>query len=153
MATTSVYPRVLRFLSWLSSCALAQQSVTHTKNFLSRARPAPATSSTPTRTQSSVGSRTRPANAGTHNPRGITRPAQDSSAYIKNNLKHLKRRDLQFKMYGCENIWLEILGKCQKVVIGVVYTWAQLGGRHGGRAPPTFSDSWDIICHVPTFSL
>ena len=77
-----------------------------------------------TRTQSSVGSRTRPANAGTHNPRGLTRPAQDSSAYIKNNLKHLKRRDLQFKMYGCENIWLEILGKCQKVVIGVVYTWA-----------------------------
>jgi len=29
-------------------------------------------------------------------------------AYIKNNLKYLQRRDLQFKRYGCENMWLEI---------------------------------------------
>ena len=28
-------------------------------------------------------------------------------AYITNNLKYLQRRDLQFKMHGCENIWLE----------------------------------------------
>jgi len=60
--TTSVHPRVLRFVSWLSSCALTQHSVTHTKNFSSR----PAASST------------RPANAGTRNPRGLTRPARDS---------------------------------------------------------------------------
>ena len=32
--------------------------------------------------------------------------------------------------------------------------WAQLGGGHGGRVPLTFSDSGDIICHVPShFSL
>ena len=35
-------------------------------------------------------------------------------AYIKNNLKYLQRRDLQFKMYGCENIWLQILGNVRK---------------------------------------
>jgi len=40
--TTSVHPRFLRFLSWLSSCALAQHSFTRTKNFSSRARPAAA---------------------------------------------------------------------------------------------------------------
>jgi len=34
-----------------------------------------------TRTHSSAGSRTRPANAGTRNPRGLTRPAQDSNTY------------------------------------------------------------------------
>jgi len=33
----------------------------------------------PPRTKSSAGSRTRPANVGTRNPRGLTRPAQDSS--------------------------------------------------------------------------
>ena len=27
--------------------------------------------------------------------------------------------------------------------------WAQLGGGHGGCAPPTFSDSGDIICYLP----
>ena len=43
-------------------------------------------------------------------------------AYIKNNLKYLQRSDLQFKMHGCENIWLEILGKRQKIIIGIVYT-------------------------------
>jgi len=52
---------------------------TRTNNSSTRARPAP--SSTRTRTQSSAGSRTRPANAGTCNPRGLTRPAQDSSVY------------------------------------------------------------------------
>jgi len=46
-------------------------------------------------------------------------------AYIKNNLKYLQRRDLQFKMYGCENIWLEILGKRQKIIIGIVYRHPQ----------------------------
>jgi len=35
-------------------------------------------------------------------------------AYIKNNLKYLQRRDLQFKMYGWENIWFELLGKRRK---------------------------------------
>ena len=34
-----------------------------------------------TRTQSSAGSITHPANAGTRNPRGLTRPAQDSSVF------------------------------------------------------------------------
>jgi len=43
---------------------LAQNSITRTINSLSRARPAPST--------------TRPANAGTRNPRGLTRPAQES---------------------------------------------------------------------------
>ena len=33
----------------------------------------------------------------------------------------MQRRDLQFKMHGCENIWLEILGKRQKIIIGIVY--------------------------------
>jgi len=33
----------------------------------------------------------------------------------------------------------------------ILYAWAQLGGEHGGRAPPTFSDSGDIICQFPTF--
>jgi len=37
----------------------------------------------PPRTQSSAGSRTRPANAGTRNPRGLSRPAQDSNTYIQ----------------------------------------------------------------------
>jgi len=78
---TLVCPRVLRFLSWLSSCALAQHSVTRTKNFSNRARPAPAPSTTRTRTQSSAGSRTRPANAGTRNPHGLTRSVQDSRSY------------------------------------------------------------------------
>ena len=39
---SNVHPRVLRFLSWWSSRALTQHSVTHTKNFSTRARPAPA---------------------------------------------------------------------------------------------------------------
>ena len=77
---TPLHPRVWRFLSWLSSCALAQHSVTRTKNFSSRPRPAPsttrshpATSSTCARprTYSSVGSRTRTTHAGTRNPRGV----------------------------------------------------------------------------------
>jgi len=46
-------------------------------------------------------------------------------AYIKNNLKYLQRRDLQFKMHGCENIWLEIIGKRQKIIIGMVYRHPQ----------------------------
>jgi len=49
---------------------MAQHSFTRTENFSSHGRPAPAASSTRTRTQSS---------AGTRNPRGLTRPAQDSS--------------------------------------------------------------------------
>ena len=40
--SSTVHPRVLRFLSRLSSRALAQHSVTRTKNFSTRARPAPA---------------------------------------------------------------------------------------------------------------
>jgi len=43
--------------------------------------------------------------------------AGGEGAYIKNNLKYLQRRDLQFKMHGCESIWLEILGKCQKIIV------------------------------------
>jgi len=46
-------------------------------------------------------------------------------AYIKNNLKYLQRRDLQFKINGCENIWLEIIGKRQKTIIGIVYRHPQ----------------------------
>jgi len=49
---------------------------TRTKNFSTRARLAPAASSTRTRTQSSAGAR---------NPRGLTRPAQDSSVHISNH--------------------------------------------------------------------
>ena len=60
--SSTVHPSVLRFLSWLSSCALAQHSVTRTKNFSTRARPAPAASTT--RTRPPAGStRTRPAPA------------------------------------------------------------------------------------------
>jgi len=46
-------------------------------------------------------------------------------AHIKNNLKYLQRRDLQFKMFGCENIWFELLGKRQKIIIGIVYRHPQ----------------------------
>ena len=35
-------------------------------------------------------------------------------AYINNNLKYVQRRDLQSKMHGCENIWLEILENVRK---------------------------------------
>ena len=45
--------------------------------------------------------------------------------YIKNNFNYLQRRDLQFKMHGCENIWLEILRKRQKIIIGIVYRHPQ----------------------------
>jgi len=41
--------------------------------------------------------------------------------HIKNNLKYLQRHDLQSKMCGCENIWFELLGKHQKIIIGIVY--------------------------------
>jgi len=46
-------------------------------------------------------------------------------AYIKNDLMYLQRRDLQLKMHGCENIWLEILGKRQEIIIGIVYRHPQ----------------------------
>jgi len=46
---SAVHPRVLRILSWSSSRALAQHSVIRTKNFSTRARPAPAASTTRTR--------------------------------------------------------------------------------------------------------
>jgi len=32
-----------------------------------------------------------------------------------------------------------------------VIPWAQLGGGHERRVPSTFSDSGDIICHIPPF--
>ena len=89
--SNTVHPRVLRFLSWLSLCALAQHWVTRTKNFLTRACPAPApsttctrpaASSTRTRMQSSAGSCTCPATTGTRNLSGLTRPAQDSCTYL-----------------------------------------------------------------------
>ena len=73
--SNTVHLCVLRFLSWLSSRALAQHSVTRTKNFSTRARPAPAASTT------------RPARKAVrvphfpHPPRkcGYLQPAQDSS--------------------------------------------------------------------------
>ena len=37
--------------------------------------------------------------------------ARGVGAYIKNSLKYLQRRDLQFKMCGYENIAFELLGK------------------------------------------
>jgi len=46
-------------------------------------------------------------------------------AYIKNNLNYLPRRDVQFKMHGYENICLEILGKRQKIIIGIMYRHPQ----------------------------
>jgi len=48
---------------------------------ISHPTPAPAASSTSTRMQSSAGSHTCPTNVGTCNPRGLTRPALDSSGY------------------------------------------------------------------------
>jgi len=42
LSRPAAHQRVLRFFSWLSSCALAQHSVTRTKDFSTRARPAPA---------------------------------------------------------------------------------------------------------------
>ena len=83
--SSTVHPRVLRFLSWLSSRALAQHWVTRTKNFSTRARtkynphlPYPAASSTRTRTQSSAGSRPWPAPCRTL--MGIHRCSGDSDA-------------------------------------------------------------------------
>ena len=46
-------------------------------------------------------------------------------AYIKNSLKYLQRRDLQFKMCGYENIAFELLGKWQKIIIGIMYRHPQ----------------------------
>ena len=37
--------------------------------------------------------------------------ARGVGAYIKNSLKYLQQRDLQFKMCGYENIAFELLGK------------------------------------------
>ena len=45
--------------------------------------------------------------------------------YIKNNFKYLQRRDVPFKLHGCENIWLEISGKRQKIIIGIMYRHPQ----------------------------
>ena len=44
--SSTVHPRALWFLSWLSSCALAQYSVTHTKNFSTLAHPTPSSTRT-----------------------------------------------------------------------------------------------------------
>ena len=71
----------------LNSCVLAQHSVTRTKNFSTRACPAPSTTcptASSTRTHSCAGSHTCPANAGTCNLRGLTRPTQDSNMYASN---------------------------------------------------------------------
>jgi len=46
LVNTSVHASVLRFLSWLRSCALAQHSATRTNNLSTHARPAPAQSTT-----------------------------------------------------------------------------------------------------------
>jgi len=35
------------------------------------------------------------------------------------------------------------------IVFASLNQWAQLGGGHGGRVPPTFSDSGAIIYHIP----
>jgi len=84
-------------------CQLPAQRISQT-----RAAPAPRTTrsrpaASSTRTHSSVGSRTRPVNAGTRNPRDVTRPAQDSNLYagschleicsfcVQNMLAHLAR--------------------------------------------------------------
>ena len=40
-------------------------------------------------------------------------------------MKYLQRRDLHFKIHGCENIWLKILGKRQEIIIGIVYRHPQ----------------------------
>ena len=49
--------------------------------------------------------------------------AGDVGAYIKNNLKYRQRHDLQFKLCGCEKLWLELLGtkKRQKIIVGIMY--------------------------------
>ena len=84
--SSTVHPRVLRFLSWLSSCALAQHSSYPHKEFLNLRPPRtcskyslPRPTASSTRTQSSAGFRTCPTNADTCNPRGFTCPTQDSS--------------------------------------------------------------------------
>jgi len=64
--TTLAHPRAFRFFSWLSSCALAQHSVTRTKNFSSHPRPAPAR--IPVRAPAPAQQMWVP----------VTRPAQDS---------------------------------------------------------------------------
>jgi len=89
---------------------LAQHSVTHTKNFSTRTRtkynphsPRHAASSTRTRTQSSAGSRTRPANAGTRNPRGLMSPAQDSirGTKLKVKTRAITLRKITFPQINC----------------------------------------------------
>ena len=62
----------LNFLLMSLARALSQDSVTRTKNFFSHALPA---------RYNSAGYRTRRANADTSNPRRLTRPVQDSSAW------------------------------------------------------------------------
>ena len=51
--------------------------------------------------------------------------AGDVGAYIKNNLKYLQQRDFQFNVCRCEDIWFELLGKRQKIIIGIVYRHPQ----------------------------
>ena len=92
--TTLVHPRVLRFLSWLNSCALAPHAVARTKKF-------------PTRMHSSMGSRTCPANAGTRNLRGLTRSAHNS--ILQSGWFKLYRRN----QIG---IMMEIIGTSQRSV-------------------------------------
>jgi len=69
----------INFLLTSLSHAFSEHSVTRTKHFLSRARP-----------RNSAGSRNRPANAGTRNPRGLTSPAQDSNVHNRRKLVSYK---------------------------------------------------------------
>jgi len=117
--TIRTHSRVLRFSSWLSSCALAQHSVTRTKkNFSSCASPTLTTSSTRSRpAQRSTRDHPRPARIVVlfpHPPRkcGNPQPGQVNPPALDSNCACIKLRFHNFcliyhnKMFSGESVWV-----------------------------------------------
>jgi len=95
-------------------------------------------SPTRTRTHSSADSRTRPANAGTRNPRRSTRPAQDSTTNVVSAVFHLNNKKAKHEVKFNHNN--KPLPFCSKLkYLGVTLnrrnSWLEkfLTSRHVGR--------------------
>jgi len=81
LANNVITPTCFAIFQLIKFMCFGSTLVTHTRDFSTRTRPAPnLTPAYPARTypHSSVRSCTWPANVGTRNPPGLTRPAQDS---------------------------------------------------------------------------
>jgi len=115
----------LTFLLMSLSHALSQHSVTRTKNFLSRARPAP--SSTRTRTHISAGSHTHPANVGrpTRNQRRSTRPAQDFRVQCPPSRPHTFSARVLFEETFAQPVVFAVVN-CPVVALSVFYSTVKL---------------------------